>query len=270
MNNEIKTSHTLFHWPQGFYPRRVSYYLLLKGLVAWPSDLYRGKSQDASLNIKVILFDPEKHVLFPQDPKDPKPADKSTPCLRIADLTTGTVDWIHESSAIPLYLEEVYVGLNALQGSSPLERGELHDIIFMINSAEAEGSNYLRHASSVACKYMGLPNVDRSPAAARNGKTQMVNKLSKVQLWASKTLDSSGWLTPGIERPGIADACLAAWARYMELAYEFDIFAHEDLGPLKEWYQKFKGLSWWKELEEGEYKHPQQMNYQASIDEVDV
>ena len=96
----------------------------------------------------------------------------------------------------------------------------------------------------------------------------MVKGLRKVQTWAEVNLRNKQWLTPGLDHPGLADLCLAAWMHYSELSYAFDILEDEELGLLRDWYIRFKREPWWEELEESGYQHPAEITYDASCREV--
>ncbi|KAF4835187.1 hypothetical protein CGCTS75_v002855 [Colletotrichum tropicale] len=259
--------HTLFLWPKGFYPRRIVYYLLLKGL-ATPDGIMKGQSTSMSLKINIINYNSETNRLEPADAEDPKPADKSTPCLRIFDTDKGTTRWIHESTAIPAYLEDAYPDFAPLQSRDIVDRAILGDIMAGINAAQDDFSYYLRHASPVACKYMGLDAADRSLKAALNAKSQMHKCLLKVQTWASGSLETTGWLTPGIDTPGLADVCLAGWLRYIWLSYEFDVIEAEGMDALRDWWVRFRKLRWWAEVEETGESHPESLRFGKESREV--
>jgi len=253
--------YTVCHWPEGYYTRRVSYYLLIKGLVSSSADLLAGKSNAPNLRISLSVFDNDTHSLHPPDPLDAKPVDKSLPSLQVLDTSTGRTSWVRESSSIPLYLEDAYPNAPFLAPQTPLERAQMYDLLSLLASAEAEGYVYLRHAHPLACKFWGVADGDRNLGAARNGKKQMISKLKKLQEWGKETLDLTGWLTPGLDGPGLVDVQLAVWARFQELGYDTDLFEDEGLGELKEWYTRFKGLEWWIGLEERQGSIPEGMKY---------
>ncbi|CAJ2508997.1 Uu.00g140230.m01.CDS01 [Anthostomella pinea] len=113
-----------------------------------------------------------------------------------------------------------------------------------------------------------LRDGERSHAAALYAYAAMVKGLSKVQLWAADSLRLTGWLTPGIEGPGLADVSLAAGRRYLKLGYGWDCFEKEELRPLAEWYERFKSLDWWVALEEREGVHLREMMLGKGSQEV--
>ena len=239
---------TLFLWVEGYSPKRVAYYLLAKGLVASPTDLMAGVTSDPNLRINLIELRDGR--LVDVNASDPRPAGKSTPCLRIVDRATGCTTWLHESATIPLYFEELYPDLGPLQGRLPLERAQMHDILAQYDMALAEGTNYLRNAAAVTTMWSGMRNEDRSLPVALHGKASMVKSLCRMQDRANESLTATGWLTPGVNGPGIVDLSLAALAWYQHLCYGWDIFADESLGELRRWYGRFKELSWWVALEQ--------------------
>ncbi|KAI8270170.1 hypothetical protein K4K58_011571 [Colletotrichum sp. SAR11_239] len=227
-----------------------------------------GQSTLTSLKINIINYNSDTNRLEPADADDPKPADKSTPCLRIFDADKGTTRWIHESTAIPAYLEDAFPDFPPLQSRDIVDRAILGDIMAGINAAQDDFSYYLRHASPVACKYMGLDAADRSLKAALNAKAQMHKCLLKVQTWASGSLETTGWLTPGVDTPGLADVCLAGWLRYIWLSYEFDVIEAEGMDALRDWWVRFRKLRWWAEVEETEESHPESLRFGKESREV--
>ncbi|KAH8177120.1 hypothetical protein LIA77_02202 [Sarocladium implicatum] len=239
---------TLFLWPEGYSPKRVAYYLLAKGLVASATDLVAGVTSDPNLLINIIELRDGR--LVDVNSSDPRPAGKSTPCLRIVDRATGSTTWLHESAAIPIYLEELYPDLSPLQGRLPLERALMHDIMAQYDLALAEGTNYLKNATSVTTMWSGMRDEDRSHSAALYGKANVVKSLFRMQDRARESLAATGWLTPGVNGPGLVDVSLAALAWYQHLCYGWDIFADESLSELRKWYGRFKELSWWITLEQ--------------------
>ncbi|KAI1842479.1 hypothetical protein JX265_013736 [Neoarthrinium moseri] len=260
--------HTLWLWLEGMFPRRISYYLLMKGLVASPSDLLHGKTGDPSLRLSLINFDTAKGFTY-LDAEDPAPKGASTPCLRIIDPSTGDARFIHESSAILTYLETVYGGHGpALAPEDAVSVAIMNDLIAGINLAVTDGAYYIKHAVPQSTAWSLLKNEERSHAAALNAYAFAVKNLLKVQLWANPTLSGAGWLTPGIHRAGLVDATLAGGCRYLDLTYGWDMLENEELSELKEWYKRFKVLPWWSELEDREDVHPSEMRYGSSCREV--
>lgn len=239
---------TLFLWLEGLFPKRVAYYLLAKGLVASPAELIAGVTSDPNLRINIVQLRDGGFVDV--NPNDPRPAGKSSPSLRIIDRATGTTTWLHESATIPKYFEELYSDLDPLQGRLPLQRAVMHDILAQFDIAVAEGATYLKNAVAATTSWSGMRNEDRSHAVALYGKANMVKSFCRMQDWAGESLAATGWLTPGVDGPGLVDFSLGALARYQHLCYGWDIFADESLGELRKWFGRFKELDWWISLEE--------------------
>ncbi|KAK6835003.1 hypothetical protein PG987_009697 [Apiospora arundinis] len=204
----------------------------------------------------------------PQQPGSPRGLD---PCLGISDPATGETRYIYESASILAYLETVYgnshAGANAaMPRDDPVDVATMHDVIGMINLAMLDSGYYTRHAVPALAAWSGLANEDRSGGAARNARASMAKSLGKVQIWAAPSLKATGWLTPGTGGgPGLADFCLAAARRYLELTFGWDIFEGEgkgngeDLKELVAWYERFKGLDWWEAAEEHVIVQPPQL-----------
>lgn len=259
--------HTLFLWLRGAFPRRIAYQLLHKGIVASPSDMLAGRTVllDFTINIASITLSSDgTPSMTDADPSDPKPQGKSSPCLRIRQ--DGSERWINESTAIALYIEDAFPDFRAAVGKDVVSRAQALDMLTLTNLLGHDFGYYLRHAAPVTEFWSGLANADRSHAAARNALAGMVKGLAKLQDWA--VLDETGWMTPGVEGPGVVDFGLAGNMRYLELAYEFDVFEDERLGKLREWKGRFKGLGWWEELEEVGDVHPSALRYPKDIREV--
>lgn len=256
--------HTLFAWVRGAFPRRIAYQLLAKGIVASPADLIASKTQTDSFRINVATFQVVDGVPMgvDADPLDPMPKGKSTPSLRITDIKTGEETWIHESTAIALYVEDLFADMKPLISRNPVQRAVTVDMMTLINLLLHDSGYYLRHAAATAAMWSHLANEDRSSAAALNGLAHMNRSLEKLQKWAEPQLLSTGWLTPGVEgHPGVVDMCLAGPLRYLWLAYEFDLLEGENLGLLREWWARFKMEGWWDELEEREGVHPPELTF---------
>ncbi|KAI0449398.1 hypothetical protein F5B21DRAFT_520266 [Xylaria acuta] len=244
---------TLFLWLQGLFPRRVSYWLLIKGLVASPQDLLEGKTSDPNLSIVRLSLNLPSGGWISDPKNDPLPSiiSTSSPCLRIRDTETGAERWVRESSSIIAYLEEVYANREpSLKPKDILDMMVTNDLVGQMNTSIIDSGTYLRHASPQFSAFSGLQDEERSRAAAKIGYQSMVKGLLKVQDWAGDSLATTGWLTPGTPGPGLVDANLAAVRRYLELVYDWNIFEKEELKPLEEWYGRFQTLAWWDTLEE--------------------
>ncbi|KAM0425062.1 hypothetical protein ACHAPT_009621 [Fusarium lateritium] len=262
----VESELTLFLWLEGFFPKQITYFLLLKGLVDSPSQLFEGKTNDPRLNIKVLRFNGT--AVVDVDPADLKPAGKSSPCLRIVDPTgKNSPRWVHESSSIRFLLEELYPEKAPMISATPLDRALMNDIHATLLQSFTDANYYIKNAAAVTTSWSGIREEYRSLAIARHAKQNLVRALLKAQEWAATSLKEEGWLTPGLDHPGLVDVLLAGGARYMELSYSFDLFEDEGLGPLKEWYARFKQVPWWSELEESG-RHPKELSYPSSCREV--
>ncbi|KAI3325435.1 hypothetical protein HD806DRAFT_552727 [Xylariaceae sp. AK1471] len=262
---------TLFLWLDGLFPRRVSYWLLIKGLVLSPADLLEGRTTDPNISIVRLSLNLPSRGWKSNPENDPLPANisSSSPCLRIRDTETGTERWVRESSSIVAYLEEIYADRGpALKSSDIIDTAITNDLIGQMNMSIIESLMYVRHASPQFGAFAGLKDEERSRAAARNGYQGMLNGYLKVQDWAGNSLSATGWLTPGIDGPGLVDVNLAAVRRYLGLVYDWDIFEKEELMPLVEWYGRFQKLPWWDAFEGRRNGHPSGLKF--TIDKFEV
>ncbi|RFN44228.1 hypothetical protein FIE12Z_11554 [Fusarium flagelliforme] len=257
---------TLFLWLEGFFPKQVVYYLLIKGLADSPAQLYEGKTNDPRLRVNVLAFNGTK--IEDTNSDDPKPVGKSTPCLRVVD-TTGKMlpRWVHESTSIRGFLEEMYPEKPSMISPTPFERALTSDIYSTILQAFNDCNHYIKNAASVTTIWSGLKDEDRSLAVAGHAKSGMVRSLLKTQEWAAESLEAGGWLTQGLGHPGLADVALAGGIRYMELSYSLEMLEDERLELLRGWYARFQQLAWWKDLEETG-RHPKALAYASDCREV--
>lgn len=257
---------TLFLWVEGAFPKQLVYYMLAKGLVNSPAQLYSGKTNDPRLNVNRIVYDGTS--LKGTDPKDPKPDGKSLPCLRITDTATASPPrWIHETASIRLFLEELYPDKVPMISPTPLDRALMNDIQGVATQAMADFNYLLKNAVGVTTMWSGMKNEDRSLPVARHAKQSMIRGLVRVQDWAGESLEAGGWLTPGLGYPGIVDVALAGMVRYIELSYAYNMFEDEKLQPLQRWYARFKEQEWWAELEETG-RHPESLSHARDYWEV--
>jgi hypothetical protein len=64
--------HTLWLWLEGVFLRRISYFLLLKGLIPSVTDILAGKSIKSNLKI-IPMYRESAHGWRIQDPDDTSP-----------------------------------------------------------------------------------------------------------------------------------------------------------------------------------------------------
>ncbi|KAF4462276.1 hypothetical protein FALBO_10908 [Fusarium albosuccineum] len=261
--------YTLFLWLRGAFPRRIAYQLLLKGIVASPEDMLAGRTilSNFNINIATMTFPDTGPIMVDSDPSDPKPQEKSTPCLRIRHAD-GREDWINESAAILFYIEDAFPNFKSLAPHDTLKRAQAIDLITQINLLGVDFTYYLRHAAPVTSWWTELPDEDRSLGAARNALHAMTKTMVKLQDGASRSLDETGWLTLGVDGPGIIDVALAANHRYLNLSYEFDCLEDERLDKMRAWWKRFTQLEWWDGFEEAGEVHPPQMRWTKEVREV--
>ena len=249
---------TLYLWPRGLFPRRIVYQLLLQGLAS-PVDILSGRSMVPNLDFNVSNLGASGFTS--SKPSDPKPESFSSPCLRVRDASTSECRWIHESSAIAAYLADTFSGYAPVRGQSSLDRAAATDMVCLLDLLANDSKYYVKHAAPSSSSWSGLNNEQRSLAAATNAKNEMLQGLFKLQSWAQEGLERTGWLTPGIDRPGIVDASLAGMVRYLELVFELDLFGGDEFRPLREWWTRFRTVDWWREMEETGEVHPPMLRH---------
>ncbi|KAH7329138.1 hypothetical protein B0I35DRAFT_473767 [Stachybotrys elegans] len=241
--------HTIWLWLDGVFPRRISYFLFLKGLVRSPEDLRAGITTKSNLTVVPVSIIPLEGFRS-SDPNHPYPEGSSSPCMRTLDVASGKSTFIHESTSILFYLEELYPE-SPLQPSSAIERACVMDLIGTFNLVTLDTNYFLRNTVPEHGMVMGLQPEHQTRAAALNSKGHEVKGLVKFQGWAQRNgFQTTGWLTPGMAGPGMVDLIMAASVRFIELVYGIDILEDKDLRPLAEWYVRFTALPWWAGLED--------------------
>lgn len=258
---------TLFLWLEGFFPKTISYYLLFKGIVDSPAQMYQGATNDPHLKIKIISVN--GMAFQDADPEDPKPRDKSTPCLRVLDKAAGeNTTWVHESSSILRFLEDHYSSQGLpMMGTEALDRAIMHDCLAAAYQGFHDCNYYIKNAAAVTSSWSGIRNEDRSLAIGLHAKQAMTRSFTKIQGWAMDSLQDGGWLTSGLRSPGLVDVVLAAGVRYMELSYSLDLLEDQGLEPLRQWYARFKKSHWWEEYEESG-RFPKELSHPADCREI--
>ena len=249
--------HTVFLWIEGYFPKRVAFYFLSKGLCTSVEQLYRGETNEPNIRVIVVKLDPTLGYAS-TDPENPLPVGKSLPTMRIENTKTGKISWIHETYSIITYFEDLFPGGDAsgtsyrkMQATSALERATAEDILGALSLADAIGGTWLGNAAPKLAQYRGIPESEQSIIVARRAKKDQNEKFLLAQTWAADNLAATGWLTPAPDGgPGLADVVLAANVRYLELSWCQFLFEDEPLGGLREWYEKFKTLPFWHDMEE--------------------
>lgn len=261
--------HTLFLWPLANFPRRLTYHLILKGLVTNPKDLATGKTNIPNLSVNIVSLDLETDSWETSDPNDAFPDGNRHPLLRIYDTDTKQTTWIHESRSILNYFEATFPGPK-LDGGDALSQAVNSDLIGLVDEAISHIAYYAKHASKTAWQYFDFPNEARSKVCAIDAKKLMNKALLRLQTWAidnGSLTETHPWLAvKGTSEvgPGFPDLCLVAWWRYVDVGFDDDVLEMEELGPLRRARDKFVELKWWEEaenLEHGFAKTPAWMRH---------
>ncbi|KAH8173415.1 hypothetical protein LIA77_07670 [Sarocladium implicatum] len=253
---------TLWLWMEGAFPRRIVYFLLMKKLTPTVSSLLSGSSTDPNLKIVPLNRAMPPLVWETVRAEDPAPPENArSPCLRITDPATGSERFIYESTSILLYLEELYPE-NSLQPSDPVDRAKVTDFLTQINLVATDTNYKLRNTIPEHGMMMGLMPENQRQETADNAAAQETKGFKQLLNWAQQeTFQKTGWLTPGMDGPGLVDLTLVADVRFVELAYGIETFRGEELEPLRRWYEKFQTLDWWPAFEEREGSLPAIMSF---------
>ncbi|KAF5636138.1 hypothetical protein F52700_5452 [Fusarium sp. NRRL 52700] len=243
--------HTLFLWIEGYFPKRIGYYLLSKGICSSVEQLYDGKTNENNLTIVPITFTGDGFVS--ENPEEPLPPGIKLPALRLGDTESGKSVWIHETWSIITYLEEVFDSNNYRQmwATSPVGRAITQDVLSYIALATDAGRVWLINCAPYMAAFWSIPDAELSLAVGRRARTEFEGHFKTLQNVCADNLTATGWLTPAADGgPGMADVMLAATVRHTELSWSEFILEDEELGRLREWYGKFKTVGFWYELEE--------------------
>ncbi|RYP60044.1 hypothetical protein DL769_008301 [Monosporascus sp. CRB-8-3] len=254
--------HTLWLWMEGAFPRRIMYQLLIKGLVASPAALLRGETTTPSLRVIRVQISPGSGWECADPVAEPHPRGASNPCLRTTDPATGVSQFVYESTSIMQYLEELYPD-SPMQPKSAIGRAKMLDILGKINLTAIDSNYFLRNTVPELGTVMGLEAADQSRTAAMNARSCETKGMLKIQEWVVENgmTSTTGWLTPGVDGPGLADVAFVSAHRFIELVYDFDAVGDERLQTLAAWYERFKQLPWWKELECREGVVPPELSF---------
>lgn len=242
--------HTVWLWTEGVFARRIIYFLLMKKLAPKVSSILNGCSISPTLTIVPVQPGPALswQPVNAGDPTPPKHA--SNPCLRITDLATKEERHIYESTSILLYLEELYPE-HPLQPRELVDRAKMMDFLGQINLVAIDTNYKLRNTIPEHGMAMGLMPESQRKETAVNAEAQEKKGYEKLLSWAhEESFRTTGWLTPGMDTPGLVDIALAPNVRFVDLVYGIKTFDGEKLRGLQDWYEKFQSLEWWQDFEE--------------------
>ncbi|KAF4442450.1 hypothetical protein F53441_11736 [Fusarium austroafricanum] len=246
--------HTLFLWIEGYFPKRIAYYLLSKGLCSSVEQLYEGKTNEPNLKVIPISFTGQGFVS--ENPEEPLPAGIKVPAMRLDDAQGDKPIWIYETWSIINYLEEVFPGTESngyrqMWPTNPVDRAITQDALGSIALATDNGRIWLTNCAPYMAAFWNILDSERSLPVGRRARRDFESDFKTLQNVSADNLTRTGWLTPAADGgPGMADVMLGATVRHTELSWSEFILEDEVLGGLREWYGKFKTVWFWDELEE--------------------
>ncbi|RBR22467.1 hypothetical protein FVER53590_10755 [Fusarium verticillioides] len=243
--------HTLFLWIEGYFPKRIAYYLLSKGICSSVEQLYDGNTNESNLKIVPITFTGDSFIS--EDPEEPLPSGTKVPALRLDDTDNGKSIWIHETWSIINFLEEVFDSdkYRKMWASNPINRAITQDALSYIALATDAGRVWLVNCAPYMADFWNIPDSELSLPVGRRARREFEEHFKTLQNVCADNLTSTGWLTPAADAgPGLADVMLAATVRHTELSWSEFILKHEELGKLRQWYENFKTVGFWHALEE--------------------
>ncbi|KAJ4262865.1 hypothetical protein NW762_006478 [Fusarium torreyae] len=246
--------HKLFLWIEGYFPKRIVYYLLAKGLCSSVDQLYEGNTNEPNLNVVRIVFNGQDFVS--EDPDNPFPTETTVPALRLDDTSSGKSIWIRETWSIINYLEEVFPGTTAnnyreMWANDPVERAITQDVLGHLLSASEQGGIWLDNNAPFLTAFRQISDEEHSIGVGRRARRAFEEHFKAAQEIAADNLERTGWLTPAADGgPGMADVNLAAMVRHTEDAWSEFVIENDVLEPLRQWYKKYQTVWFWHELEE--------------------
>jgi glutathione S-transferase len=232
---------TLWLWPTGLFPRRVVYYLRAKNIT-----LSMLQAQNIHLIPVILVKDPPKPGLVSKAGFEPRPSEMSLPALRIQH-TDGKEFWIHETSAILEYFEEVFSkarGYEDLRGNTAEQRARTRDALSLLVEASIWGGVALVHSDANTTYWSGLSEGEMSASAAKHAERKFHSLLSRLEKWVEA--DVVGGESQSLSGLGgsvtLADLLVMAQVEYMQEMYGLDWVGEH--GVLRVWYERMKGEEW--------------------------
>ncbi|KAF2183477.1 hypothetical protein K469DRAFT_689942 [Zopfia rhizophila CBS 207.26] len=236
---------TLWLWPSGLYPRRLTYYFLSKSLP--PSIL-----SSHNIHLIPVILDPVKRGLFSKPGYEERPTGSSLPILRIEKEGKKPFH-ISESSSILEYFEELFSakeGYQEMIGRTPEQRARTRDIVNLVNDAVTWSNVVTRHTDPKSLSWSGMTQEQWSESAATDAKKQVHKLFSKLETWVGEDVIRKGCKSLSGEGMDVslADMSLMAAIMYAEDMHKWDLV--EEHGVLRVWCESAKKESWVMPLEE--------------------
>lgn len=227
------TKITIWLWPTGLYPRRIIYFLLIKNI---------SLSALAAQNIHLIPIHLSPSALVSAPGFESRPAGTSVPLMRLS-YADGTHFFIHETSSILEYLQEIFPDGPDIRGETVHQRARSRDILSLLSEAIVWYGVEVFHSDPNTASWSGLKVEDQSPAAAAHGRMKVGALLGKLEGWVRDDVKGKGGVSlVGGEQATLADLALMAPVDYF--AEKFGTEWIKGYGVLGMWYGWMKEQDW--------------------------
>ena len=230
-SNPIKT--TIWIWPTGLYPRRIIYFLLIKNITL---------SALAAHNIHLIPIQLSPIALVSTPGLEPRPDGTSVPLMRLS-YADGTHFFIHETSSILEYLQEIFPDGPDIKGETAHQRARSRDVLSLLSEAIVWYGVEKFHSDHNTASWSGLKVEDQSRAAAAHGKMKVGTLLDKFEAWVREDVEGKG----GVSLVGGGHATLADLAHMAPVEYFGEKFGADWIKGyevLEMWYRRMKKQDW--------------------------
>jgi glutathione S-transferase len=229
------SSKTLWIWPSGIFPRRVAYYLRVKGLST--ADLDKENLRLIPCHINTTSQELNLEAISGYEKRPP---GFSLPVLRIIDSEKEI--FIAESSSILEYLEDLFPdlqGYNNLLGDDIIQKAKVRDIVQLTNELLTWCNVQVRHSTDFSLLWSGMTKEQQSVAAAEDAKFQIARVLKQLEAWIDDNGDVS---LVRAALPTTTDVTVAAAKVSMEEIYGIRLF--EGFNKLEAWWGRYEASPW--------------------------
>jgi glutathione S-transferase len=219
-------------------------------------------SELAAHNIHLIPVTMKKDEgIVSQPGYEERPPRNTLPLMRI-EHTNGPVQWVHESTSIISYLDEVFSGtiMPDIVGSTMAQRAKTRDIISKFNDAVVWGFSALIHTNPEMHHVSGLALEEMSATTAADAAKRSKSYLATVEDWIKEDVVDKGAKSLSGEGQVVtlADVFVMAHVSYLEDSHGQDYI--EGLEVFKTWYKRAMEQEWFvgyealKKCEEGKWE----------------
>ncbi|GME48588.1 uncharacterized protein LTHEOB_10119 [Neofusicoccum parvum] len=238
------TTLTIWYMPKTPYPRRLTNYLLAKGL---PRSIF----ESGQLQLIPVRMDPANGTFETLPGCEPKPEGFTLPLLRVSDTDTTLASendphWITQSASILEYLEAKFpaaAGYRDLQGSTPEQQARSRDIILFAHELMQWTNVQMRHASEERMHWFGIQREHISAGASADAHFQVRRLLTRVEnLVRDDVLKRQALSLAGGNDVTVGDCIFAAFVASGRDLMGVDWI--DGMEALTQWYDRAQANKW--------------------------